>query len=170
MSFAPPPHPYPSDRYTEPEPAVSARLRRREAPPDLSYSRGGSVDYLATGASTGGDYGLYRWSMSGRRSGPDPHYHRTLSESFFVLEGTVRLFDGTTWLDGRPGDFLYVPEGGVHGFRNESGEPASMLILFAPGAPRERYFEGLAELATLGERPSEEEMAEFYRRHDTFWL
>ena len=39
-----------------------------------------------------------------------------------------------------------------------------MLILFAPGAPRERYFEGLAELATLGEKPSEEDMAEFYRR------
>ena len=29
----------------------------------------------------------------------------------------------------------------MHGFRNESGEPASMLILFTPGAPREDYFE-----------------------------
>ena len=39
--------------------------------------------------------------------------------------------------DGRPGDFLYVPQGGVHAFRNESGEPASMLILFTPrGAAR----------------------------------
>ena len=170
MSFAPPPHPYPPDRYTGPAPAVSARMRRNEAPPDLEYPRGGSVDYLATGASTNGDYGLYRWTMSGRPSGPAPHYHRSLSESFFVLEGVVQLFDGTGWRDGRPGDFLYVPEGGVHGFRNASGEPASMLILFAPGAPRERYFEGLAELATLGEKPSEEEMAEFYRRHDTFWV
>ena len=34
------------------------------------------------------------------------------------------------------GDFLFVPEGGIHGFRNESGAPASMLLLFAPGAPR----------------------------------
>jgi oxalate decarboxylase/phosphoglucose isomerase-like protein (cupin superfamily) len=82
----------------------------------------------------------------------------------------VRLYDGRGWRDGRAGDFLYVPEGGIHGFRNESGQPASMLILFAPGAPRERYFEGLVELAHLAERPSTEEMAEFYREHDTYWV
>jgi mannose-6-phosphate isomerase-like protein (cupin superfamily) len=169
MSFAPPPHPYPPDRYTVPEPAVSTRLRRREAPPELE-NRTGSCEYLATGTSTNGDYGLYRWNMSAAKSGPGPHFHRSLSESFFILEGTIKLFDGRTWVDGRPGDFLYVPEGGVHGFRNESGEPASMLILFAPGAPRESYFEGLAELGKGATRPSDEEMAEFYRRHDTFWI
>jgi oxalate decarboxylase/phosphoglucose isomerase-like protein (cupin superfamily) len=87
-----------------------------------------------------------------------------------VLSGTIRLFDGTRWLDGRPGDFLYVPEGGLHGFRNESGQPATMLILFAPGAPRERYFEGLAEIGRTPVRPSDEDMAEFYRNHDTFWV
>ncbi|HEY6594335.1 MAG TPA: cupin, partial [Asanoa sp.] len=65
-----------------------------------------------------------------------------------------------------PGDFLYVPEGGIHAFRNESGEPASMLILFAPGAPREGYFEGIRELA----RMSEEEKQDFYLRHDNHWL
>jgi uncharacterized RmlC-like cupin family protein len=61
-----------------------------------------------------------------------------------VITGTVRLLDGANWIDAKPGDFLYVPAGGLHGFRNDSGEPASMLILFAPGAPRELYFEGLA--------------------------
>jgi hypothetical protein len=28
-----------------------------------------------------------------------------------VVSGTVKLFDGNTWLDGQPGDFVYVPEG-----------------------------------------------------------
>jgi uncharacterized RmlC-like cupin family protein len=65
-----------------------------------------------------------------------------------------------------PGDFVHVPEGGIHGFRNESGEPASMLIHFAPGAPREGYFEGLADLAAM----SDEEKAEFYLRHDNHWV
>lgn len=41
-----------------------------------------------------------------------------------------------------------------------------MLLHFAPGAPREGYFEGLLTLADM----SEEEKAEFYLRHDTFWL
>jgi len=168
VSFFPPPHPYPAERYHGDVGEVMSRLRPSDTAHDL-VSRTGSVDYLATGASTNGDYGLYRWNMGPEPSGPDAHFHKTLSESFFVLSGTIRLLDGRTWVDGRPGDFLYVPEGGLHGFRNESGEPASMLILFAPGAPREAYFEGLAEIALTGERPSEEEMAEFYLRHDTFW-
>jgi hypothetical protein len=59
-----------------------------------------------------------------------------------------------------------VPEGGIHGFRNESGEPASMLLHFAPGAPREEYFERLPEVSGM----SAEELASFFLRHDTFWL
>jgi mannose-6-phosphate isomerase-like protein (cupin superfamily) len=131
MSFSPPPPPHPPPSHP----------RKTRADHDL-VGNTGSVDYLATGASTNGDYGLYRWNMGPEPSGPDAHFHKSLSESFFVLSGTIRLFDGSTWIDGRPGDYLYVPEGGLHGFRNESGEPASMLILFAPGAPREAYFEG----------------------------
>jgi mannose-6-phosphate isomerase-like protein (cupin superfamily) len=67
-------------------------------------------------------------------------------------------------VDGRPGYFLYVPQGGVHGFRNESGEPAAMLILFTPGAPREDYFERVAATSAM----TEEERVEFFLRHDTF--
>jgi mannose-6-phosphate isomerase-like protein (cupin superfamily) len=130
---------------------------------------GGSASYLATGASTNGQFGLYRWNMAAEPSGPSAHFHKTISESFFVLSGTVRLFNGERWIDARPGDFLYVPEGGIHAFRNESGEPASMLLLFAPGAPREPYFETLAEVALTGRRLTPEEWEEFCLRHDTYW-
>jgi hypothetical protein len=74
----------------------------------------------------------------------------------------MRLFDGERWIDAASGDFLYVPAGGLHAFRNESGEPASMLMLFAPGADREGYFEGISGLASLGD----EERKEFFIRHD----
>ena len=40
-----------------------------------------------------------------------------------------------------------------------------MLIHFAPGAPREEYFESNAQFAREG-RPTDEEMADFYIRHD----
>lgn len=63
-----------------------------------------------------------------------------------------------------------MPQGGVHGFRNESGQEASMLLLFTPGAPREEYFEWLVEIGR-GERSlSADERAEFFRRHDTYWV
>ena len=156
---------YPEDRYHGATGEASATLRPDATPGEIQ--RGAlTARYLATGASTDGQFGLYRWDMGPGRGGPDPHFHRSISESFYVLSGEVRLHDGNGWVDGHPGDFLYVPQGGVHGFRNESGEPASMLILFAPGAPREDYFE---RVHTVGEM-SLEDRDEFFRRHDTFWV
>lgn len=155
---------YPEARYLGEHGTTSATVRLAGARPEVDRPAS-AASYLATGASTDGRFGLYRWDFKGPRSGPDPHFHRSISESFFVLSGTIRLFDGKRWVDGNPGDFLYVPEGGLHGFRNESGEPASMLILFAPGAPREDYFERVSTVAQM----SEEERTEFYLRHDTFW-
>lgn len=99
-----------------------------------------------------------------------PHYHRTISESFFVLSGSVQLFDGKAWRTGHMGDFMYVPEGGLHGFRNESGQTASLLILFAPGAPREAYFEGLVELAEGRWKPSHDELQSFFEEHDNIYV
>ncbi len=158
---------YPEPRYRGDTGEVSATLRRADHEPELSHASGGGAHYLATGASTDGEFGLYRWDMGATPSGPEAHFHASISESFFVLSGTVRLYDGGSWIDGSPGDFLYVPPGGIHAFRNESGEPASMLILFTPGAPREDYFETLA--AGRLKDMSEAEKADFFLRHDTFW-
>lgn len=63
-----------------------------------------------------------------------------------------------------------MPEGGVHGFRNQSGEPVSLLILFAPGAPREAYFEGLVARAEGRWSPSEEEFQDFLVEHDNIYV
>jgi mannose-6-phosphate isomerase-like protein (cupin superfamily) len=159
---------YPEPRYLGEAGEVSAGYRPADHAPDLTYRNGTTVHYLATGAATDGLFGLYRWEMGPEPSGLDPHFHRSIFESFYILAGTVRIFDGTRWIDTRPGDFVHVPPGGMHGFRNESGEPASMLLHFAPGAPREGYFEGLAAFAVSG-RPGPDELAEFYLRHDNHW-
>lgn len=148
---------------------VSARFRPADTPPELPRPNG-AASYLATGATTRGRFGLYRWDMGPEPAGASPHFHRTISESFFVLSGTVPLYDGKGWFDASPGDFDYVPEGGLHGFRNESGAHVSLLILFAPGAPREAYFEGLVALAEGRWEPSEEEMQAFYEEHDNIWV
>ena len=160
---------YPPPTYDGEPGLVSARLRRAGSEPEVRYKNGGTAEYLATGDSTNGRFGLYRWNMSPAKSGPDPHFHRSISESFFVISGSIKLYDGTAWIDAEPGDFLFVPEGGIHGFRNESGADASMLILFAPGAPREDYFETLARVS-MGEAMTDEERTSFMLRHDTFWV
>ena len=133
-------------------------------------SGGGAAHYLATGRDHRRRLrALPLGHGARRRPGPSPHFHRSITESFFVLSGTVRLHDGTGWTDAGPGDFFHVPIGGVHGFRNESGEPASMLLLFTPGAPREDYFETLADGARRAGM-TEQDWTEFYLRHDTFWV
>ena len=160
---------YPSARYHGESGETTAILRRRDARPEIEYATGGTASYLATRRSTNGQYGLYRWDMAATPGGPAPHFHRTISEAFYVLSGSVRLHDGRAWVEADPGDFLFVPEGGIHGFRNESGAPASMLILFAPGADREDYFETLARVGK-GMPMSDTERAAFMLRHDTFWV
>jgi mannose-6-phosphate isomerase-like protein (cupin superfamily) len=157
---------YPPPRYLGDTGELTATYRPAGAEPDLTYPSGNTVHHLATGASTGGLFGLYRWEMGPGRSGPDPHFHRSISESFYILSGTVKIFDGTRWIDTEPGDFVHVPIGGVHGFRNESGAPASMLLHFAPGAPREDYFERITTVKDM----TEEERSEFFLNHDNFWL
>lgn len=148
---------------------VSAEFRRADTPPDLTYPHGTTVEYLNTGADTGGRFGLYRWNMAPGPGGPALHFHRTFSESFFILTGTVTLGDGAKELRASPGDYLHVPPGGLHSFRNDTDDPASMLLLFSPGAPREQYFEGLLELAE-GKQLTPAELDAFFVAHDNLYV
>ena len=159
---------YPPIRYHGADGERTATLRRAGDPPDLVYPTGTTVDYLATGASTGGLFGLYRWSMPGTRrtrAALPPDDDREVLRA----RRRITIFDGHGWRECEPGDFVHVPIGGIHGFRNDSGAFASMLIHFSPGAPREGYFEGNARFAAEG-KPAEDVMAAFYAEHDNVWL
>jgi mannose-6-phosphate isomerase-like protein (cupin superfamily) len=136
---------YPDPRYFADTGEVSATFRPAGAEPEIGFASGGTCSLLSTSDGTDGLYGLYRWDFAAAPSGPGTHFHKTMSEAFFVLKGAVRLFNGEKWVEATPGDYLFVPPGGLHAFRNESGETASMLLMFAPGAPRENYFRGLVE-------------------------
>ena len=156
---------YPDPVYLGEGGEASATFRPTDTAPDLVYGNGTRCHFLMRGAASRGLFGLYRWEMGPAAGGPGPHFHRTMTESFYVLSGNVKIYDGQRWIDASVGDFVHIPEGGIHGFRNESEAPAAMLIHFAPGAPREGYFEGTARLSR-GEVMTDEQKAEFYRLHD----
>ena len=157
---------YPPPRYHGITGEVSATYRPKDTPPEFVYPNGTKVSYLSTGDSTGGLFGLYRWECGPGVTGPDPHFHRSIAESFYILSGSMTIYNGKEWVTTEPGDYVHVPIGGIHGFKNRSGAPASMLLHFSPGAPREAYFEGLVEIAQM----HDEERAEFYAKHDNIWL
>lgn len=125
---------------------------------------GGGITVVAPPAATGGRYSLYRIDLPPRAGGARPHYHHAFVESFTVLLGTVCLLDGTTWVSAGPGDHLVVPELGVHGFRNDTDEPAALLMLSTPGAAREDYFDELLRVA--GQELTADQWAALYARHD----
>ncbi|MFC8290357.1 cupin domain-containing protein [Streptomyces sp. NPDC057242] len=156
---------YPEARYHGDEGEVNAVFRPAGGPPDIS-SPGASTHYLATHESTGGEFGLYRMELGPRSAGARAHFHRTVSESFYILSGELELYNGDKWVTGRTGNFLYVPVGGLHAFKNVTDEPVSMLALFSPGAPREEYFERLSEMSRRGG----EELRRFRVRHDSYFV
>ena len=160
---------YPNPVYQGHTGEVSALHVPGDNPPDLKIGLS-EARYIVKGDVTGGKFGLYRWDMAPGTPGAAAHFHRTITESFYILSGTVGLFNGEAWTDATAGDFLFVPEGGIHGFRNASDAPASMLILFSPGAPREPYFEGLAVVATGKRQFTPEEYKEFCEAHDNIFV
>ena len=83
--------------YSEDIGAVSARYRPAGAAASVTYPSGTHVRFTAPGSVTNGQYGLFEWNMTGTPGGADPHFHKTFSESFYITEGTVSLFDGGTW-------------------------------------------------------------------------
>ena len=158
---------YPPDVYDGHRGEASAWIRPTDAPQEIEYARGGSCEYLLTGPQSAGKLGIYRWTFGEHESGPDAHFHKSIAELFYILHGEVRLYDGNGWQEAGAGDFLYVPEGGLHGFKGGNG--ARMLLMLTPGAPREDYFETLASLGR-GATMTDEERAEFMLRHDTYWV
>ena len=159
---------YPEPAYLGDTGEPSATLRPATAEADIVMANGVRVSYLTTAARSAGEFGLYRWDFGEQAGGPAPHFHRSITESFFVLSGVVTLYDGVAEHEAGPGDFLLVPKGGIHSFRNDHGS-ASMLILFTPGAPRESYFEMLAEVAAGRFTPTAEEWVAISKENDQFY-
>ena len=61
--------------------------------PELTMRSGTHVRFVAPGSVTNERYGLFEWNMGPHGGGPDAHFHRTFSESFYITLGTVALFD-----------------------------------------------------------------------------
>ncbi|WP_171098071.1 cupin domain-containing protein [Ruegeria sp. HKCCD7255] len=73
-------------------------------------------------------------------AGAPPNRHPNDQESFFVQKGLVEFtVDGET-IHAKPGQFVKVPRGEIHSFRNPTDEEAEMLILNVPGSIHENVF------------------------------
>ena len=116
--------------------------------------------FLATGEDTGGRYALWE-AIVPPGGGPPPHVHSREEEGFYVLEGEITFQVGGDRLVATAGTFANMPVGTPHAFKNDSSEPARMLISVAPAGLEPMFFEfgvPLAEGATTALPPTKEEI------------
>lgn len=115
---------------------------------------------LATGDDTDGKYAMID-ALIPPGGGPPPHVHSREEEAFFVLEGEITFrLDGQPIVAG-PNTFLNMPIGSVHSFKNESDQPARMLITVAPAGLEKMFLEVGTVLTSPDERsqpPTQEEI------------
>jgi quercetin dioxygenase-like cupin family protein len=103
---------------------------------------GDRVSFLVTGAESHGAAFIVE-GMAAPGGGPPPHMHHFEDESFYILEGSVSFqADGQT-IHAKPGDFIHIPRGTVHSFRNDGAVPARALVIISPAGPKgmQQFFE-----------------------------
>src|SRR5918998_1697922 len=87
--------------------------------------------FLVTGAESGGAYFAME-AVVPPGGGRPPHIHRNEDETFYVLEGRVSIRLGDETITAGAGDFVNVPRGVVHCFKNEGSATARMILTFTP--------------------------------------
>jgi len=138
--------------------AIAPFTRRRSLRNTYTYG-GGTVSVLASGADTGGTFGLTE-SIQMPGSEPPLHVHDREDESFYVLKGEVFVIVGGVVHRLSPGDMLFLPRGVPHTFRIKSPVAHTLNLITPSGF--ERWFQTLGAHATsfdlpeLGGPPSEE--------------
>jgi uncharacterized cupin superfamily protein len=85
-------------------------------------------------------------------AGAPPNRHPDDDEAFYVLEGLFEfMLEGET-IQVRAGDFVKVPNGAVHAFKNIGSEPGRLLVINAPSHVHERFFTEAGEAMPPGTR------------------
>lgn len=110
------------------------------------WGPGDLYTWLVTGEESGGAY-FSMLAIVPPQGGPPPPTHSQRGRNVLcVLDGTPTFrLDAEIVIAGR-GDFVNVPKGVLHNFRNLSDDPMRMILTFTP-AGIERFFEETLERA-----------------------
>lgn len=127
---------------------------------------GTAVSFLVGNHDTADRFGLTEHRMPPSAPGAPLHYHRTMTEMFYVVDGEVSLTLGSEQHLVGPRTFMLVPEGTPHAFANPGNDPATLLVMFSPDHGREQYFRELGDLLRASPAPDREAVEELARRFD----
>lgn len=130
-------------------------------------TNGMSINFKVTSETTKDQMGVYEISLAPKTIGAKLHYHRFMDETFIIQEGLVTMSLGKRTIVAEKGTVAHIPRFVPHGFRNDSDQPAKLLLIFNPAQNRENFFRGLHE--TLNERPvNPVKFLKLYEKYDSF--
>jgi quercetin dioxygenase-like cupin family protein len=127
------------------------------------WGPGDVYTFLVTGAESGGAYFAME-AVVQPGGGPPPHIHRNEDETFYVVGGecSIRLDDEI--VTAGAGDFVNIPRGRVHSFRNDGATPMRMILTFTPSGI-EKFFEETLERALDPTQPPPDNVDEVAARY-----
>lgn len=85
-----------------------------------------SAVFKADNDETAHNYSVSEWWLEPHTKGPGAHAHPE-DGVFYVLEGTMSMLIGDSWVDATRGAFILVPGGITHDFENRTGSRAGVL-------------------------------------------
>jgi quercetin dioxygenase-like cupin family protein len=140
------------------------RQRRETHVPEKIIIGGLELEFLHSKADTAGSLDLFRMTVQPNAKVPAPHYHESWDEAVYGLSGTLTFcIDGQDVAIG-PGQSAFIKRGVVHGFRNDTQQPATCLSVLTPGLGPE-YFREMAALLSTGGPPDMVRLKEIMQRY-----
>jgi quercetin dioxygenase-like cupin family protein len=96
--------------------------------------------------------------------GSVPLHSHPATEDFYIISGQAQALKqvpgGYEWIDGKAGDYIHVPNGARHGWRNVSSEP--LVVLLITNARLGQFFQEAGRPVTGAPQPvTAEDLAHF---------
>ncbi len=103
---------------------------------DASYWSLGLLEtLLAEGKDTDGRFSLGE-GLAPKGADPPPHTHE--NEAFYLLEGEITFRVGGQTIEGKPGDYMWLPRGIEHSFEVKTSQ-ARALVIYTPAGLEEAF-------------------------------
>lgn len=110
------------------------------------WGPGDLYTFLATGKETNNAFFQFE-AIVPPGGGPPPHKHSREDESFYIVRGSLEIVLGDTTVQAKAGDFVFIPRGTAHRFKNVGKDSAVQLVTFVP-AGMENYFNEVFPVAS----------------------
>jgi quercetin dioxygenase-like cupin family protein len=128
---------------------------------------GFAATFKVVSRDTGGSHSVIETTVPAGSAGPPLHFHRSMDEEFYILDGELSVRVGEQSLTAARGAYAYVPRGVAHTFANRSDRPATFLDIVHPAGFEQYYRELAAAFAAAGGTPSLETFMALFAKYDT---